>query len=110
MPPSNLKIEYLPLGEIKPYPGNARTHPKRQLDQLVLSIQAVGFANPVLVDEDSVLIAGHGRLLAAKKLALLEVPAIRLVGLSDMQKRALRLADNRIAQNSGWNNELLKSS
>ena len=107
-PQLQLAVEYLPLDAVKPYAGNARTHPKRQVDVLVKSIQAAGFTNPLLVDEEGVLIAGHGRLLAAKRLEMDKAPVIRLVGLSDMQKRALRLADNRIALDSGWNNELLK--
>ncbi len=87
---------------------NARTHPKRQIEQLCASIQSFGFTNPVLVDEAGVLIAGHGRLRAAKELGLATVPVIELLDLSTAQKKALRLADNKIALNAGWDREILK--
>ena len=91
-----------------PDPRNARTHPKRQIAQIAASIRSFGFANPILADEQGRLIAGHGRLLAAKELGLTEVPVIELAGLSETQKRALRLADNKIALNAGWDIEILK--
>jgi DNA modification methylase len=103
-----LKVEYLAPASLTPYAGNARTHPKKQLQQIESSITAFGFVNPILIDEAGVLIAGHGRLLAAKALSLPTVPAIRLPGLSESQKRQLRLADNKIAANSAWDMELLK--
>ena len=93
---------------LAPDPRNARTHPKRQLDQLVASIRAFGFTNPILADADGVVIAGHGRLLAAKVMGLEDVPVIVLPDLDDVQKRALRLADNKIALNAGWDLDLLK--
>jgi hypothetical protein len=92
-----LKVTYRATGSLKPDPRNARTHSKGQVEQIVASITEFGFANPILLDPDGVLIAGHGRLLAAKSMGLAEVPTIELVGLSDAQKRALRLADNKIA-------------
>jgi len=104
----NLEIEYARPCEIKPDPGNARVHPKAQVKQIADSIRLNGFVNPLLVDEDNVLIAGHGRLLAAKSLDLPSVPYIRLLGLSETQKRVLRIADNRIAQGAGWDFDLLK--
>lgn len=104
----HLAVIYRPVGALKPDPRNARTHPKRQLEQLVRSIQEFGFTNPILVDEADILIAGHGRLRAAKDAGLLHVPTITLEGLSDTQKRALRLADNKIALNAGWDLEILK--
>lgn len=104
----DLQIAYLPLGDLHPDPRNARTHPKRQIDQIVASIQAFGFTNPVLIDEDRHLIAGHGRLIAARKLSLPEIPTITLPGLSADQKRALRIADNKIALNAGWDTDLLR--
>ena len=103
-----LEVVYKPLASPIPDPRNARTHPKRQIEQIVQSIRAFGFTNPVLVDEAGNLIAGHGRLRAAKELGLAEVPVIELTGLSEPQKKALRLADNKIALNAGWDLEILK--
>jgi DNA modification methylase len=108
LPTRSLAVVYRPLGDLKPDPRNARTHPKRQIEQLCASIWEFGFTNPVLVDEQSVLIAGHGRLRAAREMGLAEVPTIELAGLTEVQKKALRLADNKIALNAGWNVEILK--
>jgi ParB-like chromosome segregation protein Spo0J len=103
-----LAIVYRATSSLQPDPRNARTHPKRQIAQLAQSIQQFGFTNPVLVDEAGVLIAGHGRLRAAKELDLAEVPTITLEGLSEAEKKALRLADNKIALNAGWDLEILR--
>lgn len=103
-----LQVVYRRIGELVPDPRNARTHPKRQVEQLVASIREFGFSNPILVDDAGLLIAGHGRLLAAKAMGMTEVPTIALRGLSDVQKRALRLADNKIALNAGWDLDVLK--
>jgi DNA modification methylase len=103
-----LQVVYRSVSALKPDPRNARTHPKRQIEQLVRSIQEFGFTNPVLIDDADVLIAGHGRLRAAKELGLAQVPAIILEGLSEAQKKALRLADNKIALNAGWDLEILR--
>ena len=103
-----LAVAYRPADTLVPDPRNARTHPKRQIDQIVASIRAFGFTNPILIDPDGAIIAGHGRLLAAKAIGLDEVPTITLAGLSEAQKRALRLADNKIALNAGWDVDLLK--
>jgi DNA modification methylase len=108
LPTRSLAVVYRPLGDLKPDPRNARTHPKRQIEQLCASICEFGYTNPVLVDEQSVLIAGHGRLRAAREMGLAEVPTIELAGLTEVQKKALRLADNKIALNAGWNVEILK--
>lgn len=89
------------------YDNNARTHSPEQVQQIVASIKEFGFTNPVLIDENNVLIAGHGRTSAAIQLGLTEVPAIRLSHLSDSQKKALRIADNQLALNAGWDLELL---
>ena len=97
------------LDHIKPHPHNTRTHSKKQIRQIADSIQAVGFASPVLIDEHGVLLAGHGRLEAAKLLRLKTIPAIVIDGLSEARKRALLLADNRIAQSAGWDRERLAS-
>lgn len=102
-----LKIEYVPVGDLKEYARNARTHDVDQVAQIAASISEFGFTNPVLIDENNELIAGHGRTQAAITIGLQEVPAIRLEGLSDAQKRALRISDNSIALNSGWDLELL---
>ena len=103
-----LTVTYRPVDAIVPSRHNARTHPKRQIDQIVASIREFGFTNPILIDPDGGIIAGHGRLLAAKAMALGEVPTITLEGLSEAQKRALRLADNKIALGAGWDVDLLK--
>jgi ParB-like chromosome segregation protein Spo0J len=95
------------LDHIKPHPHNTRTHSKKQIGQIANSIRAVGFASPVLIDENGMLLAGHGRLEAAKLLGLDRIPAIVLEGLSEARKRALLLADNRIAQSAGWDRERL---
>lgn len=95
--------------DLIPFTRNARTHSPKQVGQIAESIRSFGFTNPVLVDEANVLIAGHGRLEAARQLGLETVPAIRLTHLSEPQKRALRLADNKIALNAGWDLEILAS-
>jgi ParB-like chromosome segregation protein Spo0J len=104
------KIESLPISALVPFSGNSRTHSAEQVAQIAASIQEFGFTNPLLIDKDSVVIAGHGRLLAAQKLEMTEVPCIRLSHLSPTQVNALVLADNRIAMNAGWDEELLKVS
>ena len=103
-----LTVVYRPTGSLVPDPRNARTHPRRQIEQIAASIRAFGFSNPILADPEGRLIAGHGRLLAAKQIGLAEVPVIELAGLSEAQKKALRLADNKIALNAGWDIEILK--
>src|SRR5918993_5206151 len=106
--PRPLAVAYKTVGSLKPDPRNARTHSKGQVERIVTSIRAFGFTNPILVDPEGSVIAGHGRLRAAKSMGLAEVPTIELVGLSDAQKRALRLADNKIALGAGWDLDLLK--
>lgn len=103
-----LTVVYRPIASLVPDSRNARTHPRRQIEQIVASIRAFGFTNPILADPDGKLIAGHGRLLAAKQVGLAEVPVIELLGLSESQKKVLRLADNKIALNAGWDLEILK--
>ena len=94
--------------DLAPYTNNARTHSKKQVAQIAASITAYGFTNPVLVDQSGGVIAGHGRLLAAKMLGLAEVPTIVLAGLTEAQTRGLRLADNKIALNAGWDADVLQ--
>jgi DNA modification methylase len=103
-----LQVTYKDLSELTPDPRNARTHPKRQIEQIVASISEFGFTNPILADPEGNLIAGHGRLRAARQMGLQQVPVIELAGLSNAQKKALRLADNKIAINAGWDTEILK--
>ncbi len=102
-------VERWPLARLLPYAANARTHPDEQIAQIAGSIAEFGFNVPCLVDERGVLIAGHGRLLAAQRLGLQEVPVIRLGHLTDAQARAYRLADNRIALNGDWDDALLSA-
>ncbi len=103
-----LQVVYKRPESLTPDPRNARTHPRRQIEQIVASIRAFGFTNPILTDPEGRLIAGHGRLRAAKEVGLAEVPVIELAGLSEAEQRALRLADNKIALNAGWDVEILK--
>lgn len=104
-----LKIEHIKRSDFVPYARNARTHSEEQINQIAASIKEFGFTTPILVDEDNGVIAGHGRLSAAIKLGLETVPAIRLVGLSEAKKRALVIADNKLAMNAGWDLDLLKT-
>ncbi|HAG3253121.1 TPA: ParB N-terminal domain-containing protein [Salmonella enterica] len=102
-----LKIEYLPCGKLLRYAKNSRTHSDEQVDQIVNSIREFGFTNPVLIDEDNEIIAGHGRLTAAEVLEIEKIPVIRLTGLTPKQKKAYRIADNKLALNAGWDMQLL---
>jgi ParB-like chromosome segregation protein Spo0J len=104
----NLAIEYRPVTALIPYARNARTHSDEQVAQIAASIKEFGFTNPVLVDGSDGIIAGHGRVLAAQLLGLQEAPCIRLPHLTDAQKRAYVLADNRLALSAGWNDDLLR--
>ena len=103
-----MEIIYKKVSELVPYINNARTHNNEQVDQICASINEYGFTNPILIDEKNSIIAGHGRLLAAKKLKMKEVPCIVLCGLTEAQKKAYIIADNKLALNAGWNDELLK--
>jgi len=104
------KILLRPVAGLRPHAGKARVHSAAQLEQSKASILAFGFTNPLLVDEDGVLIAGHGRLEAAAALGMAKVPVIVLRHLSPAQKEALRLADNRIAENATWDQALLRDA
>ena len=97
----------MPVGQLVPYARNARTHSDDQVAQIAASITEFGFTNPILIGEDSVIIAGHGRLMAAQRLGLSEVPVIVLAHLNAAQRRALVVADNKIALNAGWDTEIL---
>src|ERR1017187_5310116 len=103
-----LKIERCLMERLIPFAKNSRTHSDAQVAQIAGSIAAFGFVNPVLVGPDQVIIAGHARVLAARKLGLIEVPVIVLGHLSETQRRALAIADNRLALNAGWDEEMLQ--
>ena len=103
-----LSIEYKSTGELVPYVNNSRTHSEQQVQQVAASIKEFGFTNPILIDHDGGIIAGHGRLQAAQLLSLDEVPTITLEGLTEAQRKAYVIADNKLALNAGWNDELLK--
>ena len=103
-----MQVEQLKVGNLIPYVNNSRTHSDEQVMQVASSIKEFGFTNPILIDDDGGIIAGHGRLMAAKKLGLDEVPCIRLGHLSEAQRKAYVIADNKLALNSGWDNDLLK--
>ena len=105
---TKLTVTPLPPGSLKPYARNARTHSAKQIAEIAASIRAFGFNNPVLIDRDSGIVAGHGRVEAAKQLGLATVPTIRLEHLSEAQKRAYFLADNKLAEKAGWDAEILK--
>lgn len=100
-------IKYVSISELIPYARNSRTHSEEQTAQIAASIREFGFTNPVLIDADGGIIAGHGRVLAARKLKMEQVPCIVLDYLTDTQKRAYVIADNKLALNSGWDEELL---
>ena len=102
-----MQIEQIQLATLIPYINNSRTHSDEQVAQIAASIKEFGFNNPILVDKDSGIIAGHGRLQAARNLGLTEVPCVRLEHLTETQRKAYIIADNRLALNAGWDNELL---
>ena len=100
-------IELVAIKKLVPYARNSRTHSDIQVSQIAASIREFGFTNPVLITDECDIIAGHGRVLAAKKLGLDEVPCIKLEHLTDTQRRAYVIADNQLALNSGWNFDML---
>src|SRR2546423_1204399 len=106
-PMSALAITYRNISELKPYTRNARTHSRAQVKQIAESINRFGFTNPVLIDDDDQILAGHGRAAAAKLVGMTEVPTVRLSHLSPAERRAYILADNRLAEKAGWDREIL---
>lgn len=102
-----MKIVHKPVDILIPYINNSRTHSDEQVAQIAASIKEFGWTNPILVDRENGIIAGHGRLLAARKLGYKEVPTIELADLTETQKKAYIIADNRLALNAGWDNEML---
>lgn len=105
--PDGLQVEYLSAAALRPYPRNARTHSKKQIKQIADSIKQFGFTNPLLIDQDLMILVGHGRLAAAKLLGLERVPCVRLDHMTEAQKKAYVLADNKLALGAGWDDELL---
>ena len=104
----SLEGVYRPLADLIPYARNSRTHSDGQVAQIAASIKEFGFTNPVLVDAEGGIIAGHGRVLAARKLGLAELPCIALGHLTPAQRRAYVIADNKLALNAGWDDAMLK--
>ncbi len=102
-----LTVIYKPIGDLIPYARNSRTHSDVQVAQIAASIKEFGFTNPVLIDEDGGIIAGHGRVLGARKLGMDEVPTITLEGLTKTQRKAYVIADNKLAMNAGWDEQML---
>jgi ParB-like nuclease domain len=105
--PCDLVIEYLGVSQLRPFANNARTHSKKQVRQIADSIKTFGFTNPVLIDDACTILAGHGRVAAAKLLGMKQVPCVRLSEMTSSQKRAYVLADNKFALNAGWDEDML---
>ena len=103
-----LSIKYRNINDLIPYVNNSRTHSDEQVTQIASSIKEFGFTNPILIDEKGGVIAGHGRIMAGKKLGLEQVPTITLAGLTDAQRKAYVIADNKLALNADWDFDLLR--
>ena len=103
----NLEVAYVATTDLIPYANNPRTHSDQQVAQVAASIQEFGFNNPILIDEHNSIIAGHGRLAAAQKLEMNTVPTILLEGLSEAQRKAYVIADNKLTENGGWDYDIL---
>jgi DNA modification methylase len=104
---SKAQIEYIPVGALRPWRRNARTHSRKQIRQIADSIRRFGFTSPVLIDREDVILAGHGRVAAAELLAMGEVPCLRIESMTVEEKRAYVIADNKLALNAGWDEEIL---
>lgn len=104
-----LKVENWAISRVTPYAANAKVHPELQVSQIVASIRQFGFTNPILVDRNGVVIAGHGRIQAAVQIGMKKVPVIKLGHLTDDQAKALRIADNAIPQTGSWNQDMLEA-
>ena len=102
------RYENVPINQLKPYKNNARTHNEKQIEKIANSIQEFGFINPVLIGSDYGIIAGHGRVKGAEKLGMVEVPCLFVEDLTEEQKRAYIIADNKLALDAGWDYELLQ--
>ena len=106
---ADLKIDYISASDLVPYENNSRTHSQQQVEQIKRSILEFGFTNPILIDEHNGIIAGHGRLQAAQELEYKLVPTITLKGLTETQRKAYVIADNKLALNAAWDDDLLKT-
>lgn len=104
-----MEIIYKNIDELVPYVNNSRTHSESQVDKICGSIKEYGWTNPILIDDKNVIIAGHGRYLAGKKLGIKEVPCIVLSGLTEAQKKAYVIADNKMALDASWDFDILKN-
>src|ERR1019366_2390119 len=104
----DIQVERWPVSDLIPRAMNPRTHSDGQIAQIAASIEEFGWTNPILVGPDKIVLAGHGRLLAARKLRMTEVPVIVLANLTESQRRALVIADNQLALNAGWDEEILR--
>ena len=104
---SRLRIDYIATNALTAYPHNARTHSRKQIQQIAKSIGEYGFTNPVLIDSNNMILAGHGRVAAAPLAGLTEVPCVRLEEMTPSQKRAYVLADNKLVLNAGWDKNIL---
>jgi hypothetical protein len=102
------RYENVPIKQLKPYKNNARTHSEKQIEKIAKSIEEFGFINPVLIDSEYGIIAGHGRVKGAESLGMVEVPCLFVEDLTDEQKRAYIIADNKLALDAGWDYDLLK--
>jgi len=102
-----MKVKNIDIEKLRPYKNNPRKHSESQIEQIANSINEFGFVNPIIADENNMILAGHGRFLAANKLLLTEVPVVQITDLDEKQKKALVIADNKIAMNSDWNEDLL---
>ena len=105
--PRRLSVVYQDVGALKPRSTNPRTHSNKQIAQIAKAIRRFGFINPILVDDGNFVVAGHGRLAAAKAISLDQVPTVRLADMSEAEVRAYVIADNRLAENAGWDRDLL---
>ena len=103
----DFRVAYVPLASLKPYPRNARKHNQRQIRLLAESIKEFGWTLPVLIDAENMILAGHGRVEAAKLLGMEAVPSLRIERLNESQKRAYVIADNRLAERTGWDEDIL---
>src|ERR1700709_1809611 len=101
------QIEYLAVSSLRPWQKNARTHSRKQVRQIADSIGRFGFTNPVLIDDQNHILAGHGRVAGARLLEMQDVPCVRVSGMSSEEKRAYVIADNKLALNAGWDEEIL---
>jgi len=102
-----MEVEVMPIANLRPYPRNARTHSRKQIKQIANSIQRFGFTNPVLISDENEIVAGHGRVEAAKLIGYSTVPTLRLAHLNAAERRAYVIADNKLALNAGWDREIL---